>query len=68
MFVLYNKDTKVDRIIRVLHTSMPYLMPKAKRAERVLRDIVYPIRKEALVDEAVRKGASEDMKALQLVR
>ena len=47
---------------------MPYLMPKEKRAERVLRDIVYPIRKEALVDEAVRKGASEDMKALQLVR
>ncbi|MBI2098471.1 MAG: DUF2795 domain-containing protein [Candidatus Wildermuthbacteria bacterium] len=43
---------------------MPYLMPKAKRAERVLRDIVYPIRKEALVNEAVRKGASEDMIAM----
>ncbi|MEK7509996.1 MAG: DUF2795 domain-containing protein [Patescibacteria group bacterium] len=40
---------------------MPYLMPDGGRAERVLQKIDYPTTKGNLIEQAISRGASEDM-------
>ena len=40
---------------------MPYLMPGAGLAERILREIAYVNSKEHCIEQAIQRGASEDM-------
>lgn len=44
--------------------SMPYLMPEAKRAESVLQNLDYPLSKDECIEQAIQRGASEDMIAM----